>query len=386
MDFRFSDEQQMLCDGLRSFLRARYPFDRRIAGIRSEEGWSREVWSALSVELGLLGIGSDERFGGSGGGAIENMIVMHEFGRALVVEPYLETVVIGATALARGGAYAEQLLGSLIAGDAVLAFAWAEPSMRYDIAQTAMTATRQGAGWRIDGVKIAVSAAPWADYLITVARTAGLPGARDGLSLFVIPKAARGITEHAYPTVDGRRASDFTFSGVTASAEALLGRDGDAAETVDLLMDCGIAAIAAEAVGAMEHMHAATLAYSKERRQFGQPLGNFQVLQHRLVDMHIKTELARAAAYRATLLMNADSASRGRAVSGAKVTIADACRFVGQNAIQLHGGMGMTDELSISHYFRRTTMIEFEFGAADYHLARYARLAREPAHPLGLAA
>lgn len=379
MDFSFSIEQQMLRDSLQSFLRANYAFDGRVAAVRSEAGWRPEIWAALANQLGLLGIGTREQLGGLGGGAVENMIVMQECGRALVVEPYLETVVIGAAALAAGGSYADQLLSSLMAGEAIFAFAWAEPTMRYDLSHTSATATPDGTGWRIDGVKIAVSAAPWADYFLVPVRTSGSQGAREGLSLLIVEKGASGIKEQVYPTVDGRRASDLTFSGVKVGAEALLGNEGNAADALELLVDRGIAAISAEAVGAMEEMHATTLAYLKERRQFGQPLATFQVLQHRLVDMHIKMELARSAAYRATLTLDADPITRTRAVSGAKVTIADACRFVGQNAVQLHGGMGMTDELAISHYFRRTTMIEMEFGSADHHLSRYAAAAQSRA-------
>ena len=376
MDFSFTAEQQMLRNSLQSFLQSHYPFDRRLAAVRSEEGWRRETWSALANQLGLLGIGTDERLGGSDGGPVENMIVMQELGRALVVEPYLETVVIGAPALAWGGGrFAEQLLNSLVSGDAVVAFAWAEPSMRHDIRKIAATATRDGSGWRLQGSKVAVVAAPWADYLLVPARTSGVRGDRDGLSLFVVDKTAQGLTEHPYPTIDGRRASDLEFAGVAVGAEALLGEEGRAADTIEALMDRAIAAISAEAVGAMQQMHADTLAYVKQRRQFGRPLSEFQVLQHRLVDMYLHTELALAAASRAALALDADPVTRARAASAAKVTIANACRFVGQNAIQLHGGIGMTDELSVSHYFRRTTVIESEFGTRDHHLTRHAEAA-----------
>ena len=376
MDFTSNDEQQMLRDGLRRFLRDLYPFDRRVAAIRSQTGWQPEVWSALATQLGLLGVGAAESSGGSGGGAVEHMLVMQEFGRALVVEPYLETVVIGSAALGMAGtSFARDLQQSLIAGHTLMGLGWLEPGMRFSPDRIAATATRDGTGWRLDGLKSMVTAAPWANWLLVAARTGGVPGEQDGLSLFVVEKSAPGISEHAYPTIDGRRASDITFDGVALPSDALIGAEGQGGALVDDLLDRAIAATAAESVGAMEQMHSDTLAYVKERRQFGQPLASFQVLQHRLVDMYMQVEMAQSASYLATLKLGAEPSARMIACSSAKITIANACRFVGQNAIQLHGGMGMTDELAISHYFKRTSMIEREFGGVDDHVARYARLA-----------
>ena len=378
MNFTFTDEQQILRDSLRGFLRVHYPFDRRVAAIRSDSGWRRDFWIALAEQVGVLGIGVPEALGGVGGGAVENMIVMEEFGRALVVEPYLETVVLGAAALvAAGGAVAHQMLPGLVAGETILAFAWAEETMRYNLQSIETLARRDGAGWRIDGRTVVVTAAPWADQFLVAARTGGSAGEAGGLSLFLVDKDAPGLTLRRYPTVDGRQAADLDFKSVCVGSEALLGEQGEAEPLIEALRDRAIAAIAAEAVGAMEQMLADTRDYVKGRDQFGQPLSSFQVLQHRLVDMYMQIELARSATYLATLNLDSDARSRARTASSAKVSIAGACRYVGQNAVQLHGGMGMTDELPASHYFRRTTMIETEFGNADDHLARHAQLSQQ---------
>lgn len=334
---------------------------------------------ALANQLGLLGIGVPEALGGVGGGAAENMIVMEEFGRALVVEPYLETVVIGASALAdAGGPLAEHMLPALISGEKILAFAWAEEALRFDLGAIATRAKRDGAGWRISGRKTLVTAAPWADHFLVAVRSGGTPGNTAGLSLILVEKAAPGLEIQSYPTIDGRQAADLIFDNCAVSRDALLGDEGAAVPAIEILRDRAIAAVAAEAVGAMEQMLTDTRDYVKGREQFGQPLSSFQVLQHRLVDMYMQVELARSATYLATLNLGADPRTRARAASSAKVSIANACRFVGQNAIQLHGGMGMTDELAASHYFRRTTMIETEFGSADDHLARHIELAQVP--------
>jgi alkylation response protein AidB-like acyl-CoA dehydrogenase len=383
MDFTFTAEQALLRDMLRAFLSEHYGFERRLAAARSPEGWRPEIWRAFAADLGLLGAAVPEAKGGLGGSAVEHMVIMEELGRALVIEPYLETAVIGAGMLARsGGDRAEHELAALLSGETLFAFAWAEPTMRYAPADIALRAWRQGSGWRLDGVKSVVSAAPWASRLIVLARTGGAPGESKGLSLFLLEADAKGVSSWDYPTIDGRRAADLRLDSVAAPADALLGVEGEALPLVEEILDRAIAAICAEAVGAMARMHHDTLQYLQQRRQFGQPLAHFQVLQHRLVDMFMQIEMAVSATYLATLRLDADPLSRARAASTAKVTVGNACRFVGQNAIQLHGGMGMTDELPVGHYFKRTTMIEGEFGSVDHHLARHAALARIAADPL----
>lgn len=384
MDFSFTDEQTALRDSLRRFLGDRYSFESRSAAARSEQGWRPEIWTAFARDLGLLGIGVPESRGGYGGGAVEHMIVLEEIGRTLVIEPYLETVVIGAGALAQAeGDRARHTLSSIVDGESVVAFAWAEPTMRYAAADIEARAVRDGNGWRLDGHKAVVTAAPWADLLLVAARTGGTPGETQGLSLFLVEKNAPGVTTKDYPTIDGRRASDIIFEKVMLPADALIGDEGGAAPVIEQIIDRAIAALSAEAVGAMSRLHRDTIDYTKQRRQFGQPLASFQVLQHRMVDMFMQIEMAVSATYLATLKLDASLLERARAASTAKVTVGNACRFVGQNAVQLHGGMGMTDELPVGHYFKRTTMIEGEFGTVDHHLARHATIARQMAAAQG---
>jgi alkylation response protein AidB-like acyl-CoA dehydrogenase len=246
--------------------------------------------------------------------------------------------------------------------------------MRYDLADIATSAVKDADGWRLEGSKAVVMAAPWADRLIVAARTAGVPGDGPGLSLFIVDPAAAGVTLHSYPTIDGRRAADIDLVGVRAPAEALIGPEGGALPLLEAMRDRAIAAQAAEAAGLLGKLLDDTVDYTKQRSQFGQPLASFQVLQHRMVDMYMQVEMVRSAAILATLKLDGDPVERAKAASAAKVTLANACRFVGQNAVQLHGGMGMTDELAIGHYFKRATLLESEHGSADWHLARHAAL------------
>lgn len=383
MNFSFSSEQVMLRNSLGALLRDRYSFPDRCMASQSREGWRREIWSALANDLGLFSLALPREKGGLGekggpsGGAVEHMIVMEEFGHTLVIEPYLETIVIGAQLLAQSpGDRAAHALAQIIDGSSIIAFAWAEPAMRYRAIDVATTAMRGGSGWILNGKKSVVVGAPWADHLIVVARSGGSPGEVDGLSLFLIDKNSQGITEHAYPTIDGRLASDLTFDKVSLPQDALLGAEDGALPVIEEILDRAIAATSAEAVGAMRRMLRDTIDYTGQRRQFGQSLSQFQALQHRMVDMSMQIEMALSATYLVTLKLDRPAAERARAASSAKVTIGKAARFVGQNAVQLHGGMGMTDELPIGHYFKRTTMIEGEFGDADYHMMRYAMLSR----------
>ena len=303
------------------------------------------------------------------------MILREEAGRALLLEPVSETVFQAGWLLAQtGGALAGQLLEQIASGALKLAVALGEPTMRYDLADIATRAERDGAGWRLDGAKAMVMAAPWADRLIVAARTAGQAGDANGLSLFVVDPAAAGVTLHPYPTIDGRRAADIEFAGVALPAEALIGPEGGALPLLEAMRDRAIAAQAAEAAGLLDKLVTDTVEYTKQRQQFGQPISSFQALQHRMVDMYMQVEMVRSAAVLATLKLDGDPAERAKAASAAKVTVANACRFVGQNAVQLHGGMGMTDELAIGHYFKRATLIESEHGSADWHLARHAAL------------
>ncbi len=374
MDFNFTEEQSMLRDTVASYLQDNYDFDKRRKMISSDAGRDPAVWSAFANELGILGAPFSEDLGGLGGGAIENMIVMEEFGKALVVEPYLGTVVIGGGFLKHSGhANAADLIGGVIGGETIFAFAYAEPQARYTWQDLKTTAKKDGAGWVINGHKAVVVGAPWATHLIVTARTGGGQRDADGVSVFIVEKGAKGVTTRDYPTVDGGRASEVYFENVAVGADALVGQEGGGLPLVERVIDEATAAVCAEAVGAMRQLHTGTLEYAKQRKQFGTAIANFQVLQHRMVDMFMNVEQSVSMTYMATIKVT-DDAERAKAVSAAKVQIGKACKFVGQNAIQIHGGMGMTDELAIGHYFKRATMIEGLFGSVDHHLRRYEGL------------
>ena len=368
MDFELNDEQQQLKATLQRYLAGAGDFAARTRALRSEPGWREQVWQGLA-ELGVLSIGLPEAQGGFGGG-LEMLAAMEELGRALAPEPVAETLFQAAPLLARGG-HAE-LVEGIAAGTVRFAVAVGEEGMRDDLSAIALNAARTANGWRLDGTKCVVIAAPWATHLLVAARTAGQAGEGQGLSLFVAPADAPGLTMTPYRMLDERRAADVHFAGVELGAGALVGAEGQGLTLLEEWRDRAIAAAAAEACGVIERLLDDTVAYAKQREQFGQKIGSFQVLQHRMVDMVLELELARSAAMLACQSLDGDAAQRSAAASAAKVTVARACRFAGQNAVQLHGGMGMTDELAIGHYFKRATVIEHQFGSAGWHLARRA--------------
>jgi alkylation response protein AidB-like acyl-CoA dehydrogenase len=380
MDFNFTEEQSMLRDTVASFLQDKYEFETRRKLIGSESGWSADYWSAFANELGILGAPFSEELGGLGGGPIENMIVMEEIGKALVVEPYLGTVVIGGGFLKHSGyANAASVIEGIIGGTTVIAFAYAEPQGRYNWANLKTTAKKEGAGYVLNGHKAVVVGAPWATHLIVTARTGGAQSEANGVSVFLVDKTLPGIVTRDYPTVDGARASEVYFENVSIPADALIGAEGAGLPLVEKVIDEATAAVGAEAVGCMRKLHEGTLDYARQRKQFGQPIANFQVLQHRMVDMFINLEQSVSMTYMATIKLEESDAERAKAVSAAKVQIGRACKFVGQQAIQIHGGMGMTDELAIGHYFKRATLIEGLFGSVDHHLRRYEALSFDKA-------
>ena len=370
MDFNFTDEQTMLRDSVARYLQNTYDFETRRKVIKSETGWRPEVWKAFAEELGILGAPFSEDHGGLGGGAIENMIVMEEVGKALVVEPYLSTVVIGGGFMTHSHfAGAGDVIGSIIAGEAIIAFAHAEPQGRYTLHDLKTTAKSDGAGHTLTGHKAVVWGAPWSTHLIVTARTGGAQRDTGGVGVFLVEKGAKGLTTRDYPTVDGSRASEVYFENTPATLIA-----DDALPLVEHVVDLAIAALCAEAVGVQRKLHEGTLDYTKQRKQFGAPIASFQVLQHRMVDMFMNLEQSVSMTYMATLKLGESAEERSKAVSAAKVHIGRANKFLGQNAIQLHGGMGMTDEMAIGHYFKRATMIEGLFGSVDHHLKRYETL------------
>ncbi len=380
MDFSFTEEQSMLRDTVASFLGDKYDFETRRGIVKSDAGWRGDYWKAFAEELGILGAPFSEELGGLGGGATENMIVLEEFGKALVIEPYLGTVVIGGGFLKHSGyAGAAELIGQIIGGRAIFAFAYAEPQARYTWRDIKTTAKKDGSGYLLNGHKAVVVGAPWASHLIVTARTGG--GQRDegGVSVFVVDKAAKGVVTRDYPTVDGQRASEVFFENVSVPADALIGSEGAGLPLVEKVIDEAIAGVGAEAVGVLRKLLEGTLDYTKQRKQFGQPIAQFQVLQHRMVDMFIQVEQSVSMTYMATIKLDEADDERAKAISAAKVQIGRACKFVGQNAIQLHGGMGMTDEMAIGHYFKRATVIEGLFGSVDHHLRRYETLSIDKA-------
>ena len=376
MDFSFTEEQTLLRNTVQSLLSDKYDFDTRRKVAKSADGWRPEIWAQFA-ELGLLAAPFSEEMGGLGGGAIETMIVMEEFGRHLVIEPYLETVVIAGGFLREGGSAAQQEahIPGIVGGETVWAFAYAEPQGRYNLADLTTTAKKDGSGYVINGYKAVVLGAPWAQKLIVTARTSGGQRDRDGVSVFIVDKSAAGVSTRDYPTVDGRRASEITFENVKVDADALIGAEGKGLPLVEKITDQAIAALSAEAIGCMKELNTATVEYCKTRKQFGVPIGKFQVLQHRMVDMFMAYEQSVSMTYMVNLKLDEGDAERTKAAAGAKVQIGKAGRFVGQQAVQLHGGMGMTDELSVGHYFKRLTMIDTQFGNIDYQLKRYSEAA-----------
>ena len=375
MDFSYSTEQTLLKDSVERFLRDAYAFETRRELVASDEGFSRDNW-ALFAELGWLGMALPEEFGGSDGSAVETMIIMEVIGRGLMLEPYLASVVLGAGLVSREGSEAQrrEILPALIQGKFLLAFAYAEPQSRFALNDVEVSAARDGEGYLIRGRKSVVFHAAAADKVVVSARTGGSPRDADGISLFIVENGCAGLARRDYRTVDGLRASDLEFDAVRVGAEALIGTSDAALPLIERAIDHGIAAVCAEAVGAMAVLLEATNEFLKTRRQFGRPIGDFQVLQHRAVDMFMAAEQARSMALMATLKLDEEEAARKKALSAAKVQIGKAGRFVGQQAVQLHGGMGMTDELSVGHYFKRLTMIDTLFGNVDHHLERFASL------------
>ena len=372
MDFDLSEEQRLLKDSVDGLLASSYDFEQRKKYAAEKGGWSKGVWNKLA-EQGLLGLPFSEDDGGFGAGAIETMIVMEALGKALVVEPYLATVVLGGGFLRHGGSAAQKgaHLPSIIDGSKTLAFAQLEKNSRYDLGDVSTTAKKKGAGWVIDGEKFVVLNGASADTLIVTARTKGSQRDRSGVGVFLVPASAKGVSIKDYPTQDLLHAADITFSGVEVGADAAIGDPENALPLIERVVDEARIAMCAEAVGAMDESLKSTVEYLKTRTQFGVAIGTFQTLQHRAADMFVAVEQARSMSMFATMASDfKDAKERATAVAAAKVQIGKSLKFVGQQSIQLHGGIGMTMEAKIGHYFKRLTMIENTFGDTDYHLHR----------------
>jgi alkylation response protein AidB-like acyl-CoA dehydrogenase len=366
MNFDYNEEQQLLADSVRRFLAKDYGFEARKEIVASKEGWSPAVWAQFA-EMGLTGLPFSPDYGGFGGGAVDLMGVMEAAGEALLVEPYLATVGLGAQFVARAGSDAQKkaILPAVVEGKLKMAFAHTEKGARYNLAKVESQARKADGGWEITGEKFVVLGAPAADVFVVSAKT------DKGLSLFLVKKES--VKVKAYVTLDEQRAGDVSFSKTLGE---LIGTEGGALPVIEEVMDFATALICAEAVGAMKFACDTTLEYLKTRKQFGVPIGTFQALQHRIVDMYVSYEQAKSMACLAASKADAavNEKDRARAVSAAKIKIADSCRHISQESIQLHGGMGMAEEMKVSHSFRRLTMIGQQFGDAEHHLARFAKL------------
>lgn len=373
MDFSLTEEQQLLKDSVDRFVRDNYDLSQRRTIVASDDGFSRDHWATMA-ELGWLGAALPEEYGGIGGDPIETMVIMEGFGRGLVVEPYLASVVLGGSLLLGGGtdAVKSELLPQLAEGKLHLAFAFAEPQSRFDLFDVTTSARKSGSGFILNGQKGVVVHGGTADKIIVSARTSGAARDRNGITLFLVDGNAAGVTRRSYQTIDGLRAAEVTLEGVEVSGDTVIGAVDDGLAQIDAVIRRGIAAVAAEAVGIMDTMQTLTNEYMKTREQFGRPLAKFQALQHRMVDILIACEESRSATLVATLRLDEDDApTRNKAVTAAKVKIGQHGRFVGQNAIQLHGGMGMTDEMHISHYFKRLAIIDTMFGDHSHHMKQF---------------
>ena len=375
MDIQFTEEQELLRSSVQRLLRDQYDFEARRKIVASEEGFSRRQWEAFA-ELGLFAAPFSENVGGLGGGALSTMIIMQEFGRHLVVEPFLETVVVAGGLIEDKGSsdQQQQFIPDIIAGKSTWALAWAEKGSRYDFANVGTTARQEGGEYVLNGEKAAVIAAPWVDYLIVSARTSGHPLDGDGVSLFIVDRQAANLHLQSFKTIDGRRAAELSLRDVRVGADRLLGSEGDGLAALEAASERAIGALCAEAVGAMSELNSATLEYCKTRKQFGATIGSFQVLQHRMVDMFIAHQEALSLMQHLNLSLGAGEAGVSRLASGAKSKIGYAGKFIADQAVQLHGGMGMTDELNVGHYFKRISSINIQFGDPAYHVLRYAQL------------
>jgi alkylation response protein AidB-like acyl-CoA dehydrogenase len=369
MDFAFKEEQLQLADALKRWIARDYGVEARRAIVQSADGVSEQAWATLA-ELGLTALPVPEAQGGFAGDAVDMLVVMQELGRGLVVEPYFATV-LGAEFLKLGGGHGA-LLERVATGELKLACALGERQSRHDMRDIATRAEQEGEGWRLTGEKKVVLHGAQAGVLVVSCRTGGGQRDEDGIALFAVPRDAEGVRITEYRMLDGQRAADVRLDGVRVGPEAAIGRPGAAWALLEAGLDYGAALLCAEAVGAMDALFAATLDYLKTRQQFGVPIGKFQALQHRMADMYIHLEQARSMALLAAVrLRGDDAAGRRQAVSAAKYRVGQAARFVGQQAVQLHGGMGVTDELPAAHYFKRLSTIELTLGDADHHLARF---------------
>jgi len=377
MDFNFSEEQQLLAETVRRFVRENYSFESRRSILESAEGWSRDHWQQLA-ELGITAIGIPEQHGGLGASPVDTMLVMNALGEGLVLEPYLSAAVVLPALLAHiGDEHASaELLPAIAAGERIAVLAHQEPGTRGELCQVSTRADSDGGRYVLNGHKSVISHGDIADEWLVSARTAGENDSESGISVFRVDSKSAGVKLTGYRTIDGQRAADIELSGVKVPARWRIGAEGQAFAAIEAAHAIGLSALCAEAVGIIKAVLAATVDYTRNRKQFGVPIASFQVLQHRMADMFLHSEQATSMSYLAAIrCTDPDAGERRRALSAAKVVIGQAARYVGQQAIQLHGGMGMTDELIVSHYFKRLTAIDLSFGDTDFHIQRFIEAA-----------
>ena len=374
MDFDLTEEQSILKDSLDRLLADKYDFEKRKKIMAQPDGWSGDMWNAYA-EMGLMALPFAEEDGGLGGSPVETMIVMEALGRALVLEPYFATVVLGGGVL-RHGASAEQraeYVPQVAAGELKLALGHTERNSRYDLNHVETVAKKDGDSWVISGQKSVVLGGDAADYIFITARTGGDTRDMKGIGVFMVDAKAEGLSRRSYANQDDTRAAEISLDGVKVPAGGVIGHPADGLAIIRRVADEAIAALCAEAIGVMEKLHALTLEYLKVRKQFGVPIGAFQVLQHKAVDIFVALEQARSITLYATMMADSDDEDeRGRAMNAAKAEIGRAGQLAGENAIQLHGGVGMTMEYAVGHYFKRMTSIDLTFGDHDHHLRRLA--------------
>jgi len=375
MDFTFNEEQSLIQDQVDQFVQKEYDWETRQSLSNSDLGFGNDNWQKFA-ELGWLGISVSEKSGGFGGSAIESMLIMEAFGKGLVVEPFLETVIMSAGLIDDHGSEAQKssILEPAIAGEMHLALAYAEPQSRFNLSDVVTDAKADGDNFILNGYKSVVMNGPSANKIIVSARTSGSQLDQNGITLFVVDSDSEGIEKTNYKTVDGRRASDIGIENVVVSKEDIVGEVDGGFQLLDSAIDKAILAISAEAVGAMEVLYKTTVEYTKTREQFGTAIGKFQVLQHRMVDMFMEYEQCKSLLYMATMKHEEGAPDAKKAISGLKYQVGKAGKFIGQQAVQLHGGMGVTDELNVGHYFKRLTTVGTIFGNTDYHLKKYSSL------------
>ncbi|EIF30406.1 acyl-CoA dehydrogenase [Burkholderia sp. Ch1-1] len=376
MNFQHTEDRRMLADTLNRFVSEQYGFETRERIACSAEGYSSELWNRFA-ELGIIGALFDEADGGFGGGGFDIAVVFESLGRGLVVEPFLDTLIVGRALAQSGNAAQKAALGELIDGSRIVALAHGEPDGHYELARVTTRAQRSGDAWRLNGAKAVVQHGEHASLFLVSARTHGDNDEEAGVTLFLVPRDAAGVSVRGYRKIDGGRAAELTFDNVALGDDALLGSAGAGFAPLEYAVGCGVLASCSEAVGAMDVAKDHTLEYLRTRKQFGVPIGSFQALQHRMADLMLEIEQARSAVINAAAALGAERRLRERAVSAAKYSIGRIGARVAEECIQLHGGIGMTWELPLAHYAKRLVMIDHQLGDEDHHLERFIVLGRE---------